>query len=141
MRKTILMCFCLIALNAFTSQAAESNLQVIPVDQLTQDMLNALMEGKHPDAAVEFPAHTLIPVGFFLKGDLVELAQGRANCGQVEFKQRVYARNTGGSLLFSSNLQEWKPLFMFITGNASVALSIENEKPSLLFGAEVNRRD
>ena len=137
MKKAILMFLGI----AFCWGAHGENFHVIPVEHLTEKVLDELMEGRRPDVAVEFAAGSEIPVGFFLKGGLVQLKEGRVECGSVEFMQTVYARSVGGNLLFSSNLTDWKPLLTFITGNASVALSIEHNRPALLFGAEVNRRD
>jgi hypothetical protein len=60
--------------------------------------------------------------------------------GQSPVKQTFYARCVQDELILSSNLTEWKPFLEFITGTASVTLSIQDGQPSIVFGAEANRR-
>jgi len=127
-------------INAKPLEDLSQNLKVVNVCNLTDYDLNEIMQGHRPDVAVEFSAHTALPISFFLKGDLVNLVENQGNFGQIEVKQTFYARNVQETLLLSSNLTDWKPLLEFITGNASISLSIQDDRPSIVFGAEANRR-
>lgn len=116
------------------------NLRVVKLHHLTNDELNEVMRGEHPEMVVEFPAQTTLPFNFFLKGDLVNLIGNEGNFGIVEIKQTFYARDLGEGVRFSTNLTEWKPFLEFITGNASLALTIQEGQPTIVLGAEVNHR-
>lgn len=116
------------------------DLHIVNICNLTNQELNEIVQGHHPEIAVEFAAQTTLPVHFFLKGDLLNLIEGEEKWGTIEIKQSFYARCVEQELILSSNLTDWKPFLEFITGQASVALSIEDGQPSIVLGAEVNRR-
>lgn len=116
------------------------NLKVIGLSEISEQVLNEIMQGQHPDLAVQFCKGVQLPLNFFLRGDLVHLVEDQVNLGRIEIQQTFYARCIGGELILSTNLNEWKPFFEFITGNASIALSVQNQEPSITFGAEANRR-
>lgn len=124
---------------SINSQPKEKqNLRVVNICNLTDKDLNEI--GHHPEIAVEFSAQTTLPISFFLKGDLVNLIENEGKCGEIEIKQTFYARYVEDNLILSVNLTDWKPFLEFITGNASIALTPQGGKPSILFGAETNRR-
>lgn len=127
-------------INAKSWENLSQNLSIVNIFSLTDNDLNELMQGRHPDTAVEFSAQTILPISFFLKGDLVNLIENEGKFGSVEIKQTFYARCVGEELILSINLTDWKPFLEFITGNASVALTIQDGKPSVVFGSETNRR-
>ncbi len=127
-------------INSMRWQAPSQNLKVINVCSLTDNDLNEIMLGNHPEIAVEFSAETHLPFNFFLKGNLVNLVESEETLQAVEFMQTLYARCVGQELLLSTNLKDWKPFLEFITGNISVSLSIQEGKPSLVVGAETNER-
>lgn len=54
--------------------------------------------------------------------------------------QTVYARCVQQELILSTDLTDWKPFLEFIAGNASVSISIQDGKPSIVIGAETNKR-
>ncbi len=58
----------------------------------------------------------------------------------IEIKQTFYARFIGQELILSLNLVDWKPFLEFITGTASVSLSIQDGQPSIIVGTEANHR-
>jgi hypothetical protein len=121
-------------------EMTDENLKLVNVYDLSDHDLNEIMQGECPEIAVEFSAQTVLPISFFLIGDLVNLSGKQGNFVQVEVKQTFYARYVQEELIFSSNLTEWKPFLEFVTGTASVALSIQDGQPSIVFGAEANRR-
>ena len=116
---------------------ALQNLKVVNLFNLSEQELNELMDGKHPEVAVEFTANTVLPISFFLKGDLIQLTEEKF--GQIQVKQTFYVRHVENEFVLSTNLSEWKPFLEFITGNISVGLSVD-KGPSFTFGSETNRR-
>jgi len=116
------------------------DIRVVQLASLNDTDLKEIMEGKHPEMAVEFAAHTNLPVSFYLKGDLLSLAESDDKWGTIEIKQTFYARLIGEELILSSNLNDWKPFMEFITGTATVGLSIQDGKPSIVVGSKTNRR-
>lgn len=127
-------------INSKTWENVSQSLKVINVCDLTDSDLNEIMQGNHPEMAVEFSAQTTLPISFFLRGDLVNLVENEGNFGAVEIMQTFYTRCVGQELILSTNLTDWKPFVEFITGNASVSLSIQDGKPSIVVGAETNQR-
>lgn len=128
------------AINSKTWENVSQNLKVINVCDLTDSDLKEILLGNHPEIAVEFLAQTTLPISFFLKGDLVNLVENDENFRTVEVVQTFYARFVQQELILSINLTDWKPYLEFITGNASVSLSIQDGKPSVVVGAETNKR-
>lgn len=127
-------------INSKTWENVSQNPKVINVCDLTDSDLNEIMLGNHPEIAIEFSAQTTLPISFFLKGDLVNLVENNENFRAVEIVQTFYARCVQQELILSTDLTDWKPFLEFITGNASVSLSIQDGKPSIVVGAETNKR-
>jgi hypothetical protein len=127
----------LIAL-CFSTAVVTADLQVVSVSDLTQETMNEIIQGELPDLAIEFPAQTVLPVGFFLKGNLVNLEVCEGNTLHVI--QTFYARFVENELILSSNLVDWKPWLHFITGEASFSLSVHDGQPSIAFGADISPR-
>ena len=120
----------------------ESNYQmrVLNIGELDETILNEMIQGKHPEIAIEFSTGTIIPINFFLKGDLVSLVEENTKLGKMKIQQTFYARCVNDELILSSNLIEWKPLFEFVTGKASITFHIVNERATLIIGSETNKR-
>ncbi|CDZ79594.1 hypothetical protein BN1013_00089 [Candidatus Rubidus massiliensis] len=117
------------------------DLRIVNICNLKDCELNEIMQGHRPEIAVEFTAQTKLPINFFLKGDLLNLVENEeVRSETIEIKQTFYARSIGQELILSLNLVDWKPFLEFITGTASVALSIQDGQPSIVMGAEVNHR-
>lgn len=127
-------------IHSMTWETLAQNLKVINVCNLTDKDLNEIMQGNHPETAVEFSAQTTLPISFFLKGDLVNLVENEGNYGAVAIMQTFYARCVQQELILSTNLTNWKPFLEFITGTASVSISIQDGRPSIVVGTEVNQR-
>lgn len=126
-------------INLTTWETPSQNLKVINVCNLTDNDLNEITLGHHPETAVEFSAQTTLPISFFLKGDLVNLVDDES-LRAVEIIQTFYVRCVGQELVLSTNLTDWKPFLEFITGTVSVTLSMQEGKPSIVLGAEANQR-
>ena len=121
-------------------EAISQDVKVVQLTNLTGDDLKEIMQGQHPELALEFAAQTQLPMSFYLKGDLVNLTEKNNEWGTIEIKQTFYVRCVGEELILSCNLTDWKPFIEFITGTASVAISIQDGHPSIVVGAETNRR-
>lgn len=128
-------------INAKPWENSSQDLKVVNICNLIDQDLNEIMQGFHPEVAVEFSAHTVLPISFFLKGDLINLVENEGNFGRVEIKQTFYVRCVQEELIFSFNLIEWKPFLEFVNGKASVSLSVQNGQPSIVFGAETHRNN
>lgn len=111
---------------------------VVAINQLTDELLNEIMAGNRPDIAVEFTEQTVLPISFFLTGDLVHLTTKEDNTGMLEVKQTFYARLEANGPLLSSDLNEWKPFLEFITGNASMTFHAQS---GFTLGAEIDKRN
>lgn len=127
-------------INSKTWETVSQNIKVINICDLTDNDLNEIMLGNRPEIAVEFSAQTTLPISFFLKGDLVNLVENGESFRAVEIVQTFYARCIQQELILSTDLTDWKPCLEFITGNLSVSLSIQEGKPSIVIGAETNKR-
>lgn len=126
--------------NAKPWENVSQKVKVINICHLTDNFLNEIMQGYHPEVVVEFAAQTTLPISFFLKGDLVNLVENEDKFGLIEIKQTFYARCVQEELILSSNLIDWKPFLEFITGNLSATLSVQDGQPSIVVGSETNRR-
>lgn len=134
-----------ISVSAFAAQHSSWEdpsqcVRVVNVHKLTENELGEILNGRCPEVAIEFSAHSTLPLSLFLKGDLVHLVGIEEKFAALEIKQTFYAKFVEGELIFSTNLTDWKPFFEFITGNASIALSIQEGQPLIVVGAETNRR-
>lgn len=127
-------------INSKTWETVSQNIKVINICDLTDSDLNEIMLGNRPEIAVEFSAQTTLPISFFLKGDLVNLVENDESFRAVEIMQTFYARCVQQELILSTDLTDWKPFLEFITGNVSVSLSIQEARPSIVIGAETNKR-
>lgn len=125
--------------SSFEEKSA-SNLIILNVNTLSENELNELMNGKHPEIALAFESQTKFPLTFFLNGELLKLIEAPANNTELIIMQPFYIRNIHQEWLFSSNLQDWKPLLEYINGNIFLGFNIENNRSSISIGAEVNKR-
>lgn len=126
--------------NSCSPKNLSENLIIKSLSELSDNVLNEIMQGNYPNIAIEFSQGTLLPIYFFLKGDLANLIEKEINLGQIEIQKTFYVRSIGEKLIFSSDLSEWKSFLEFITGNTSVGLNIYNGEASIIFGAEANQR-
>ena len=106
---------------------SSQNLRVINVCNVSEQDLQELS----PEIAVEFSAGTLLPVGFFLKGDLAKLVGNDLPLAALQIQKTFYVRFTKDELMISEDLTHWKPLLEFFTGNLSTILGIQNGRPTI----------
>lgn len=107
----------------------------VNVNHLTQADMNEILQNPDPELAVEFPVDTLLPITFFLKGDVATI-DGQ----EVRVKRTFYIRCVGEELLFSTDMIEWKSMLEFLTGTASATLNIQDGRPAIACGVEANLR-
>lgn len=118
---------------------------VMTVNELEQERLACIAKSaqdfKFPDI-VEFPAGTVIPIDFEIKGDLIALNTCLEEQA-LEILQKLYVKFTGESFLISSDGIEWKELPDFITGSVGFGFSFKKDydwKPRFTLYAEFNQR-
>ena len=144
MKKTMItllaMSTVLVADHKKESLPYERQVEAINVWKLNSATLNEIMEGKHPFTSIEFKKDDQLPLSLFLKGDFVELFEQTEIPLYVNVKQDIYFRRDGDSMLFSLNNTDWKPLLDFITGTASVGLSVDEGSVNVKLGAEAYER-
>jgi hypothetical protein len=121
-------------------ESFSQGLRIVNIYDLKEDGWNEIIQGNYPELAVEFTTQTRLPIHFFLKGDFLHLTESPERIGNIEIKQTFYARCVEKELVLSSNLTDWKPFLEFITGTASVALSMQEGQPSIVIGVEANQR-
>jgi len=147
--KKILFVLTTLSLSAFAKccycEACEKSFNTLPQDltvisvlDLTDKDLNEITQGKYSNTAIEFSNKTTLPISFFLKGDLINLEKD--NSGEITVQKTFYARFVKDGLTLSLDLVEWKPFLEFITGDISIALKVNDNQPSLIFGAKTNKR-
>ena len=108
-------------------------------DAKTEELLN-IMEGKVENLAIHFPKGVSLPLKPRIKGDFFELRNQDAEL-LLEIKKDFYVRSSQGSLMFSSDLRDWKELEMFVTGTLFAGLMKNEADPvTALLEAEINER-
>lgn len=113
---------------------------VLRIDQITSEELCEVMEGQRPETAIEFPKSFKAPLKMFVTSEYLSLlGEGESERFMI-VDQTFYLRNVSGEILFSNDLQQWKPVMDFFTGQISVALSVEEQSPRLTISAEVHER-
>lgn len=118
-----------------------TDLKVINVFDLNEKNFVEVLQGNYPDVAIEFSANSVLPIRFFLKGDLISLAENEEHLPvHLEVRKTFYVRCMQDDLFFSSNLSDWKPFVDFATGSLSFAFCFQKEQTSILMGAETNLR-
>lgn len=125
----ILSATCLMGMSPFESPNHE--LKIVNVCNVTDQESREIIEGQHPEMAIEFAAGTTLPFNLFLKGDIVSLSEFKGTLPNLEVKQTFYVRNVEKQVFFSTNLREWKPLRQFVTANIFFNLKAEEGHPTL----------
>lgn len=115
----------------------------INVRDLSSDILMDIMTGKLPNLAIEFSEGDLFPLDLLLDGDLVSLVKSEGADLGVRFNRTVLLRNKKGKLLFSTDLQCWRPFRGFTTGKIQAGLNVNDEEagPVISFGVELNEKE
>lgn len=113
---------------------------IIPMQDITEDMTAEVMEGKRQDIAIECTEGLSIPISPFLKGNLINLESKGYDVLSLNVLNAFYFKSDGREILFSRDLKDWKDFFTFVTGNATVSLSVREGRILADIGAELNVR-
>lgn len=116
--------------------------QLVFADQLTDQEIKRILQGEVPNTTIEFVAGSLIPLRLNLTGDLLSLHEtsGSKNSAVLEVQQTLYVRYANEQLIFSTDLNEWKSFFEFVTGEVNTTVSVEDGQSVIVIDAELNRR-
>lgn len=114
---------------------------VIPIQEVSEEMIERIMKGSCLDVAVECTAGTTISLRPFVKGDLINLDRIGHSDLTLNVIKSFYLRSNGEEVLFSWDCQDWKTFFEFLTGNARISLSVKDDHVFAEMGAELNARD
>jgi len=113
----------------------------VRVGDLTEDMLQKIMNGDMQNIAIEFPKDEQLPLELFIGGDLISLVQSDDMPTFIKFNKSIYIRNHHGKLFLSADLHHWSPFERFVTGTLKVLLSIEESQgPVITLGADLYER-
>ncbi len=115
-------------------------LQIVSLSTLTSVEMESILTQALGNVVVEFPSGTILPVKFFLRGDLVTFVEQEKEIGQVKMEKTIYVRLIKEEFLFSLDLIEWKSLLDLVTGRVDVSLDIEETIPTITFGVEAGQR-
>ena len=118
--------------------ASRVAIQIIPLQDVDSHFMGELMTGKHPNVAIPFPKGAKWPFHVSLSGDLVAATERAAV--ELEFLQTVYMRCENQELLFSADLQAWKPIWEFTTGSVGFAFNNERGQPQITLNADLSVR-
>ncbi|PWU15267.1 MAG: hypothetical protein C5B45_02920 [Chlamydiae bacterium] len=146
MKKYMILACTMVCLSIFANDAihlrktSSEDVRIVNFCDLTENDLKEIVQGLHPDKIIAFLANTTLPISCHCKGDLIHLVQNEEKWGAIEIKQTFYAKCANEEFLFSSDLTEWKHVLEFITGDASVALGIQDGQTSLVIGTEISKR-
>jgi len=120
---------------------ADTSIQVILLEDMTQEMLSAFFEGHLPDTVIECAEGASFPLYFSITGDFFVVTQEVSPQYTIHAQKTFYLRCKEENLLFSLDLRCWKAFEQFFTGSLDVEIgSSENEPTSLTVHLEMNER-
>lgn len=105
--------------------------------QLSQEEIQRCLA--QPSAILVCPEGTHLPVGFFLKGDILELCPAEASATLV-IRRSFYLRLQEEQLFISLNGTDWKSWTELLTGKLALSLDASSGTPQLQVGAELYLR-
>jgi len=81
------------------------------------------------------PEGTVLPLRFFLNGELLELEAGDHPADLIKIKRTFYLRWQGEELHISFDASSWKTWNEMLTGTLSFSINVEDNGPLLQLGA------
>lgn len=116
-------------------------LDFVSVRDLSEAMLQDILQGRLPSIAIEFPKEEELPLEMIIGGDLISLVKTDDAPTYIKFNKSLYLRYFNGSLYLSSDLHQWTPFEKFVTGTLKILFSIEESKgPVITLGADLYER-
>lgn len=111
---------------------------VIEAKDLTEDVIAQFCAGELTNVIIAFPAGTIIPLQVILSGNLLALGNIDDAVPYFEMLQTIYVRHDGSNFIFSQDLQNWKQIADFLTGNISAVFGMQDSYPSFTLTVDVN---
>lgn len=114
----------------------------INVNDLTTGMLMQIMTGQCPNLAIEFSEGDQFPLNLSFDGDIASLVQPEEGQLYLRLNRTIFLRAGAEGLLFSSDLNHWKSVREFVTGQLQFGIyPLSNKAPIISIGAIVNERE
>ncbi len=104
---------------------------VININKINEAMLHAFMSGDIRNIIVELNEGTLLPFRTNLKGDLINIVPEERDPIYFQVMQTFYLKEESESLLFSTDLQEWRNFTDFVDGNIDLTIEPTPTGPML----------
>jgi len=105
--------------------------QTVPFDSLTEEEGLRILRGEPNNIVVEFREGMMLPVQFFLNGDVLEFHQKDEITGTIVVKKTFYMRHEECGIMYSGDLNSWHPLYMFLTGSIQAGINLDDDVPVL----------
>lgn len=120
---------------------SDTEFKIVKVSDLTSDLIADFQEGKLPDVAVECTEGLEAPFQFLLQGSYLAL-KGEGGSQKVTTLRTFYVRSIKeGSVLFSTDLKEWKGRTDFFDTAFGIDVEVINDTPSLNFILELEPKN
>ena len=128
---------------AMVSTAPLTAEQTINMLDLDPSLLEDFWAGNYPNKTIEVPAGTEVVLNLNISGDLISLTipenQTVLKVLKSYFIRCVQDEEGETDFLFSFDQKNWGDLDELTTGNINASLKIENGRPIISLGIEVNQ--
>jgi|GEM_PF-1085907 len=128
--------------------------QVAPLSEMTQDQAENFFAGNTPFIVLKCEQGSNFPFNFSLTGEFLSVNSGEApqTIQTIQILKTCYVKclkktaffsgeTTGYTLLFSTNLQDWKNFDEFFTATVGVFIQAKDEAKLVQFNLELNQRN
>lgn len=131
---------------ALTAQAiagdtcsVETEYQIITLTDLTQKTIADFFADGAEHFVLECTEGMILPLNLSFKGEFLALDIDGASC-MIKVLQTCYIKSVDGTLLFSSDVHDWKTFQEFFTGMMSVSLNVVEGDVAVGLCIELNSR-
>lgn len=118
-----------------------ATLPIVNVKTLTEEMVQAFMEGEAENVILEISKGTLIPLNLVLSGNLVEILPREREPITFSIQQTFYLAITDYDVYLSKDLTHWSMASSFFSGDVSFRIDPTPQGPALTLGGEVNLKE
>lgn len=129
-----------LALGSTCLAADDECYEVVPLGACAQNHPLDLFGQGGSDAEIMLPEGFVLPVSFFLSGDILELHSGTDADIYLEFKQTLFIRRTDNGLAFSLDGEEWLSASAFFCGQLSAQVNSTEEGAHFFLGGVLKHR-
>lgn len=136
MKKSLfLICVLMCSVSAFAkSRSLPGVSEVLPYRELKTELLMEIMQGNHPNLAVEFSEGADIPIQFFQKMPLFQI--DFLPDMKIRVHQTCFFRVVRRSAYVSFDGENWKRASRFLAGDHSTKVKFDGEQPRLAVESE-----